>query len=298
MVDFFIGVDGGGTSCRAVVATSDGQIIGYGKSGSANIVTDSALALRSVMDAVAQAFAAAGLDHNQYENSHAVLGLAGGNVEDAGAPIARQLPFAHSDVEFDGLIALQGALGDTDGAVAILGTGTAYIIRQRGQVYSLGGWGFPISDLGSGARIGQSALQECLLAYDGIHPSTALSTALLDKFDNRPDNLVEFARDASPGDFGEYAPMVFRFADEGDAAALRLLANAASYVSETLDVLIAKGCKRISLLGGMAPLYKRWLPQHQQALAVEPAADALTGALQLARKRYGNAIALHERAAT
>lgn len=294
MVDFFIGVDGGGTSCRAVVATRDGQIIGHGKSGAANIVTDPALALRSVMDAVAQAFAAAGLDQNQYENTHAVLGLAGGNVEDAGAPVARQLPFAHSDVEFDGLIALQGALGDKDGAVAILGTGTAYIVRQHGQVYSLGGWGFPISDLGSGARIGQSALQECLLVYDGIHPSTALSAALLDKFGNRPDNLVEFARNASPGDFGEYAPMVFRFAAEGDATAQKLLANAASFVSEMLDVLIAKGCKRISLLGGMASLYKYWLPKHQQALAVDPAADALAGALQLARKRYANTAILHE----
>ena len=40
MTEFFIGVDGGGTGCRAVVAGSDGAILGSGRSGSANIVTD------------------------------------------------------------------------------------------------------------------------------------------------------------------------------------------------------------------------------------------------------------------
>jgi glucosamine kinase len=66
-----------------------------------------------------------------------------------------------------------------------------------------------------------------------------------------------------------------------------LLERSAAYVSETLDVLIKQGAERISLLGGMAPLYVEWLPPHQQKLLVKPAADALTGALQLALKRYG-----------
>lgn len=286
MTEFFIGVDGGGTGCRALVATADGRILGRGTSGSANIVTDPDLALRSILDAVAQAFAEAGLSQTDYASSHAVLGLAGGNVEGAGLPVARQLPFAHSDVEFDGLIALQGALGDDDGAVAILGTGTSYIVRQNGRVNSLGGWGFPISDLGSGARIGQSVLQECLLVHDHIRRATALTTTLLDQFDNRPDRLVEFARTAAPRDFGGYAPLVFKFASEGDTTARRLLTASAQFVSETLEKLIADGCTRISLLGGMAPLYQAWLPKHQQELTVKPAADALTGALQLALKRY------------
>ena len=108
MTEFFIGVDGGGTGCRAVVAGSDGAILGSGRSGSANIVTDPQTALINVIAAVDNAFDDAGLDKAHYANSHAVLGLAGGNVEGAGVPIERGLPFAHSDVEFDGVIALQG----------------------------------------------------------------------------------------------------------------------------------------------------------------------------------------------
>lgn len=288
MTEFFIGVDGGGTGCRAVVAGSDGAILGSGRSGSANIVTDPRTALINVIAAIDNAFDDAGLDKTHYATSHAVLGLAGGNVVGAGTPIERGLPFAHSNVEFDGVIALQGALGDQDGIVAILGTGTAYITRRSGRIHSVGGWGFPLSDLGSGVRLGQSLLQESLLVHDGIHPRTRLTTDLLNEFDNNPDNLVEFAWTAKPGDFGKYAPRIFQYANEGDETARMLLERSASYVSETLDVLIKQGAERISLLGGMAPLYVEWLPPHQQKLLVKPAADALTGALQLALKRYGS----------
>ncbi len=287
MAEFFIGVDGGGTGCRAVVAGRDGAILGRGQSGSANIVTDPETSLVNLRTAIDHAFADAGLEQSHYAQSHAVLGLAGGNVEGAGAPIERALPFAHSDVEFDGLIALQGALGEQDGVVAILGTGTAYIIRQHGSIHSVGGWGFPLSDLGSGARLGQSLLQECLLVHDGINAGSALTKDVLDEFGNRPDNLVEFAWTAKPGDFGTYAPRVFQYAQKGDSIARMLLEQSAHHVSETLAMLIKQGAKRISLLGGMAKFYIEWLPQSQQAILVAPQADALTGALQLALKRYG-----------
>ena len=39
---FLIGVDGGGTGCRAAVATPDGRILAEGKGGRANVSTDCA----------------------------------------------------------------------------------------------------------------------------------------------------------------------------------------------------------------------------------------------------------------
>ncbi len=60
----------------------------------------------------------------------AVLGLAGANVGEqwckASKPCCR---FKNSLVYSDGVIALQGALGDHDGTVVILGTGSAYVTR-------------------------------------------------------------------------------------------------------------------------------------------------------------------------
>ncbi len=282
MADYFIGVDGGGTGCRAVVADAAGAALGRGESGAANIVTDPQGALKSVLAAVGAAFDAAGLDRALYARSHAALGLAGGNVVGACEPIAAALPFS-ARVVSDGLTALQGALGDRDGVTAILGTGSVYVARSRGAVRMVGGWGFPLGDLGGGARLGQSLLQECLLAYDGIVETSPLGAEVLAEFGHDPDNLVKFGWNARPGDFGTFAPRVFRAAVAGDAMAVRLLKRSAAHVAATLDMLIAQGAERVSLVGGLAPHYGRWLPQHVQALLVAPRADALDGALQLAR---------------
>ena len=40
MADYVIGIDGGGTSCRAALADRNGTLLGRGKSGASNILTD------------------------------------------------------------------------------------------------------------------------------------------------------------------------------------------------------------------------------------------------------------------
>ena len=43
--------------------------------------------------------------------------------------------------------------------MAILGTGTAYMVRKDGASRAIGGWGFQVGDQGSGARIGRDLLE-------------------------------------------------------------------------------------------------------------------------------------------
>ncbi len=288
MTFYLIGIDGGGTSCRAAVALPDGRILGRGKAGAANILTDPETALQNITDAARVAFGDAGLDPAGITASRAILGVAGHNVGDAVHYVKRRLPFAVADIESDGLIALQGALGDKNGAVAILGTGTIYIAREGDAVSYIGGWGFTIGDHGSGARIGHALLQESLLAYDGIHEVSAVTDSVLSEFNNDPRDVVDFARLAKPGEFGRYAPRVFDHAEHGDPVALRLIKAAATTVDEALDVVVSRGSRTICLLGGLAPLYRRWLAERHQPLFVEAEADALTGAVALAAARFGS----------
>lgn len=106
------------------------------------------------------------------------------------------------------------------------------------------------------------------------------------EFEQSPSAVVEFARLASPGGFGRYAPKVFAHAEREDPVALELLKAAARTIDEALDVVVARGSRRISLLGGLAPLYRPWLAERHQPLFVEPEADALTGSVALAAKRF------------
>ena len=288
MAEYFIGIDGGGTSCRAALADGNGTIIGRGKSGASNILTDPDNALRHITEAANLAFQEAGISPD-LSSASAALGLAGNNVGDAVNYVKARLPFRQSDIVSDGVIALQGAIGDEDGAIGIVGTGTVYIARHEGMLHSVAGWGFQVSDLGSGARLGQLALQESLLAYDKIHPMTPLTEAVLSEFGGNPEAVVDFARLAKPGDFGRHTPKVFEFAGLGDETAIRILKTGAAGIDEALDAVngITKSKGRLCLLGGLGPLYPPYLAERHRARLSEPLADALTGAVALAVKAYG-----------
>jgi glucosamine kinase len=288
MTAYFIGIDGGGTSCRAALADAAGTVLGRGKSGASNILTDPDTALRHIEEASRLAFEDAGMSPDLSHVS-AILGLAGNNVGDAVDYVKARLPFARSDIVSDGVIALQGAIGDADGAIGIVGTGTVYIARHHGKLHSIAGWGFQVSDLGSGARLGQFALQESLLAYDKIRPMTGLSQSILREFDGDPEKIVDFARQAKPGDFGRYTPKVFDFARQGDETAIRILKTGAAGIDEALDAVnaLTGGRGRLCLLGGLATLYPQYLASRHSERLSEPLADALTGAVELAVKGYG-----------
>lgn len=282
---YLLGIDGGGTGCRAAVADTNGQVLGIGKSGSANIMTDMNTARLNILDAAEAALADARIDHSVSSLS-AVLGLAGANVGSNAAQLQAMLPFRNSLVYSDGVIALQGALGDDDGTVVILGTGSAYVTRVGSEIRFAGGWGFKVSDLGGGARLGRDLLEEALLAYDRFHPSSPLTNAIMERFGGNPHRIVQFAHSARPSDFASFAPMVFEYASQEDAAALALLQKAVCQIEEGLDAIMADSSMRLALLGGLGPLYAALLSPHYQATLQAPLNDALTGAVQLAARNF------------
>jgi glucosamine kinase len=286
-VTLVLGIDGGGTSCRAALATADGRVIGRGKSGAANIRTDLTGARASIVEAARLAFADAGEDAAQISSTPALLGLAGANVGTYSQQLEAILPFSRNKVVTDALIALEGAVGGGDGAIAVLGTGTAYMVRHGGEIRSVGGWGFLIGDQGSGGRIGRDLLEETLLAHDGIREASELTRALLAVFRNEPRDVVEFTTTAKPGDFGGFAPMVFEYAARGDAVAESILKRAVHFIVESLRVLELRPGDPLCLLGGLAQLYEPRLPDHVRVLIRPPLQDALGGAVSMALKLFG-----------
>lgn len=282
-MDFVLGIDGGGTGCRAALATRAGTIVGRGRSGAANIRTDLTGARENILDAARQAFSEAGVDPALIPDTGAVLGLAGTNVGTYAQQLEAILPFAHRRVVTDALIALEGAVGDAgDGAIAILGTGTAYLARRGGETRAIGGWGFQVGDQGGGSRIGRELLEETLLAHDGIRPASPLTEAMLAVFRNDPQDVVEFTVNAKPGDFGGFAPKVFEFAEKGDPVAEAILTRAVAAVEASLAALDLDPGAPLCLLGGLAALYEQRLsPRFRKA--VRPARqDALGGAVSMA----------------
>lgn len=285
---YLLGIDGGGTGCRAALTDMSGQVLGTGKSGSANIMTDMNTARLNILDATEAALIAAHIEQSAITSISAVLGLAGANVGSNGAQLQAMLPFKNSLVYSDGVIALQGALGDHDGTVVILGTGSAFVTRSGSEIRFAGGWGFKVSDLGGGARLGRDLLEEALLAYDRFHPASPLTEAVMERFGGNPHRIVQFAHSARPSDFGSFAPLVFEYASQEDAVAAALLKKTVGQIEEGLDAIMGGIPTRLSLLGGLGPLYGPLLSPRYRAKLQTPLNDALTGAVQLAVRNFAS----------
>ena len=285
-MDLLVAIDGGGTSCRAAIAEPGGRVIGRATTGSANVSTDPAGAVENIVAATRAALADGGAADFPIAALHAYLGLAGVNVNADADAFAARLPFAACRVVDDTIIALEGALGASDGVIAILGTGSAYLGRNGDEILRAGGWGFMVGDLGSGARLGRALLQDTLLAYDHILPRSELTRVVMREFNDDPARLVTVAQGEKPGGFARFAPLVFEYADRDDKVALSLVRGAVAHVNAALAAVTWPECERLSLLGGLAPLYAGRIDEKFRAIAVPPKGDALSGAVELGLRTF------------
>ncbi|WP_037151106.1 BadF/BadG/BcrA/BcrD ATPase family protein [Rhizobium freirei] len=279
-----IGIDGGGTNCRAAVIDQTGQILGTGKAGAANILSDLENSLINIVESARQALATAGFDPELARQLPAVIGTAGANVGNYGKRVEGALPFASSRVVTDATIALQGALGDADGIIGAFGTGSVYNARRDGKIWGIGGWGFVIGDQASGARLGRDLLERAVLAFDRVTAASPLTDAVMAEYGNDPERVVEFAHASKPKDFARYSPIVFEYAAMNDVVALDIVKTAAKAITESLDALLWPECPSICLLGGLAQAYRPWLDTRHKTLLAEPRGDVLRGAIDLAVK--------------
>ena len=282
--DLFIGVDGGGSRCRARLRDASGQILGEGAGGAANARLRDA-AFGGAMAACRQALEAAGLGEGDFARIHAGLGLAGTQQdEDLKAVYAWPHPFASMVVDTDAYASWLGAFGGRDGAVLILGTGAAGLAVVDGQRTSVGGWGADIADDGSGMAIGRTALRRSLWALEGMAPMTPLAEDILSVFDRDPQAMVIWAGSATPGDFGSFAPRVFSHADNRDALAVAILLEAAADAARMINRLLDLGAPAVAMIGGIFPHLVPWLPPVLVPYLVAPEADAVDGAILMARR--------------
>jgi glucosamine kinase len=281
----FLGVDGGASRCRARLETADGRVIGRGVSGPASMRFGLETVKRSVLDAARQTLAEAGLSDDAFKRTYAGVGLAG-----TGQPGARdeleswRHPFADAWFEGDGYLALLGAFGGHDGGIVIVGTGSIAIAYQDKTV-RIGGYGFPVSDEGSGADLGLNALRHALRTLDGRAEPSAFSQAVLAKFPGGPSEVAGWIERAVSTDYATLAPLVVDYAAQGDSTARRLMEQAGAQIAQLIEALFARGVARVALSGGLAAPIRRYLPPEIAARLVAPLSDATSGGVLLARTK-------------
>ena len=269
-----IGIDGGATRCLARICDMDGNALGEGEGGPANIHSDFSIAKESIRAATKSALAAAGLDESSLKRTHAGLGLAGAGVKAASNRLLAELTsFASIELETDAYVAWLGAHRGRDGGIAILGTGSCGLAIVNGRRIAVAGWGPNVSDEAGGQRMGREALRRTLWAYDGRAESSGLTAAILTRFNADPTQIVTFASKASSADYGRFAPLIFKYAAEQDPLAIALVNEAAAAAASIIDALLAAGAPTVSLLGGLADPLSTWLPRRLFDFITRPQSD-------------------------
>lgn len=282
-----IGVDGGGTACKAALRAGSAAARFDLRGGPAN-VSDFERAIRVIGDAITALLALAGLQLRDLNRASVHLGLAGvtGPVmaDRVAHALCEALPIGKIAVTGDQPTMVAGALGPRDGAVAAIGTGS-FIARQNpAGLQFLGGWGFLLGDQASGAWLGQRLLQEVMLIHDAMAPATDLGRNVLAGFKNDPAEVVAFAVAARPADFADFARPVLEAAAQNDALAAKLMRQGADYISAALDALHWTETEALCLTGGLGPHYAPWLPDRIKRAVISPIGDAVDGALSLAER--------------
>lgn len=176
---FLIGIDGGGTGTRAVLADARGRERAQGSAGPSGLALGIEAAWRSIEAASADACARAGV---AFDWRHCVLGcgLAGVNHREWLNAFRASAPLAAFVVESDAYTTVVGAHGGGPGVIVALGTGSiAAALDASGACRIAGGYGFPSGDEASGAWLGLRALSYAQQALDGRAPLDALARALV-----------------------------------------------------------------------------------------------------------------------
>jgi glucosamine kinase len=285
-VGFYLGIDAGGTHTKARLVTEDGQVIGLGDAGPANTRIGLVKALHEVERASANAIDSAGISRADVATIHAGLGISGLNRRGALEGLkAHSFPYASIAFASDAAIACLGAHSGGDGGVVIVGTGSIGFARVAGETIVVGGYGFPISDEGSGADLGLRAIQKSLWARDRRIAHSPMTRDILERFSDSAGEIVTWMDTATATDYAVFAPLVTEYAGRGDAVAEPIVQDAARAIERLVRVLFERGAPHCSLVGGVSEALHDWLAAGLRKRLRAPLGDSLDGALLLARSR-------------
>ncbi|WP_372527171.1 BadF/BadG/BcrA/BcrD ATPase family protein [Piscinibacter sp.] len=285
MVEFLIGVDGGGTATRALLARRDGTVIGQGQAGPSALGQGIAAAWIQVQLAISNAFATAGLPVPPWERCALGAGLSGvSNRPWRDEFVARNVGFARLEAETDSFTMLLGAHGGAPGAIVAAGTGSiGEVLRPDGSRFSVGGWGFPVSDEGSGAWLGLRAVRLAQCAMDGRINAGTLVRHVWATCGGDRDALQAWCDHAGQFAYAQMAPAVFN-AEASDPAAAHLLSRAVGSLEAIALALDPQGGLPLTVCGSIGRRLAGRMSPAVRSRLVEAADGPAAGTLTLIRR--------------
>lgn len=238
---YLLSVDGGGTKTEFCLADQEGNILDSFVTGSTNFKSVGIeICYNHLQEGMAYLKKAHKIDTSNISIS--VLGISGCDSQsdyDVIHEQIRRLGLSKEQIHLcnDGVLAFY-ARASAPGVVVIAGTGSIVIgVDQSGAITRSGGWGYNISDIGSGYWIGNEILRTTLLYCDGCYPYTPLFDRIKQYFKiadyaDLPFKITEIS------DNFEVAKLAFevvKAAEQGSDLACKILRMGAVHLAQQVN---------------------------------------------------------------
>ena len=295
----FLGIDGGGTKTSCAIG-DETSLLGSGIAPGSNVIrVGEARAREALAAAIHQACLVGNVNAAQIERTCVgIAGAARSEIANLVRRIVAEMVSGEIDVLGDMVIALEAAFPGAPGVISIAGTGSiGYGRNAEGETARAGGWGFAVSDEGSGHWIGRTAIAAALRCVDEGHATGVLETTMKTWNVSTLEQLI-LAANASPApDFAALVPAVLSAADAGDLTARTVLTQAGAELATLAKIVIRRifadaGTIPVAMTGNVfrncalvrQVFYNSLRSEHPQVALNATVVDPVKGALELARK--------------
>lgn len=145
-------------------------------------------------------------------------------------------------------VAFEDALGAGPGVIVIAGTGSiAYGRNSKGETARAGGWGYAVSDEGSGHWIGVEAVRAALRVHDLGQHSGLLDDLMAGLGARDFEDFIVRLNGSPSVDFAPLFPIVLATSDNGDPIATEILTRAGRELVEMAGTVIERLFREQSL---------------------------------------------------
>ena len=196
-------------------------------------------------------------------------------------------------------IAFEDAFGSSSGVMLIAGTGSIAFGRNgNGESARAGGWGYPVSDEGSGQWIGTEAVRAVLHMRDRGQSSELLHDLMERLAASSFEDLIVRLNANPPVDFATLFPTVLAAAEKGHQVAIEILTRAGRELSAMAGTVIERLFREqsvsVAIHGGVfasSEIVRKSFAQeiklnYREAILLGREVDPARGALERARREF------------
>ncbi len=241
-----LGIDGGGTKTKGVLANSHGEVLAEAISGASNPNSVSQYELEIELTNLIDSLKEQSTEiFSQVKTVYA--GMSGVDHPSARKEMHNLLTSllpkgVNITVNNDAITALYSGTLGKPGIIQIAGTGSiTYGLNDKGIVDRVGGWGYLLGEKGSSYSLGSEGLRAAFLEHDGLGNSTIIKELIVEHFQvqSLPDSVHTVYHSKNSKEFiASLSKLVVKAADLGDCVAMEIVEKNGRYIGESISCLI------------------------------------------------------------